>query len=137
MHRQAQGYAKDHWTDAACVGEAGAAVFIPKALTPFLIKAVGRGHRQMVLSDKYGFPRGKARSRKEVAGFRTGDFVRLTQPSGKYAGVYVGRLATIRASGQFDIITARGKITASHRNFQLLQRGDGYAYTLSSDRRAV
>jgi hypothetical protein len=47
MHRQAQGYAKDHWTDAACVGEAGAAVFIPKALTPLLIKAVGRGHRQM------------------------------------------------------------------------------------------
>jgi hypothetical protein len=37
-------------------------------------------------------------------------------------------LAGIRATGQFDISTLERKITASFKNFTLLQRGDGYAY---------
>ncbi|MDD5228667.1 MAG: hypothetical protein PHD53_07685 [Methylococcales bacterium] len=52
----------------------------------------------------------------------------MNQPKGKYAGVHVGRLAGIRATGQFDISALTGKITANFKNFTLLQRGDGYAY---------
>jgi len=36
------GYSKDHWIDAACVGESGSHVVIPKAITPLIISAKGR-----------------------------------------------------------------------------------------------
>jgi len=41
------GYSKDHWIDAACVGdESGAQVVIHPAITPLIITAKGRGSRQ-------------------------------------------------------------------------------------------
>jgi hypothetical protein len=128
FNRTRQGYKKDHFIDAACVGETGASVLIQENHKPLQIKATGRGTHQTVRTDAYGFPRNKAGRCKRVNGFQTGDLVRLDQPKGKYAGVHVGRLAGIRATGQFDISTLERKITASFKNFTLLQRGDGYAY---------
>jgi 5-methylcytosine-specific restriction endonuclease McrA len=126
-NRVKQGYAKDHWIDAACVGEPGSAVSL-NGISPLTIKATGRGTRQVVRTDRYGFPRGKAGRCKRVFGFQTGDQVRLLQTKGKYAGRHAGRLASVRADGRLDIQSTIGKITASWRNFRLLQRGDGYAY---------
>jgi 5-methylcytosine-specific restriction endonuclease McrA len=131
-NRIAQGYAKDHWIDAACVGETGECVTITEGDCPLLIKATGRGTRQVVRTDKYGFPRGKAGRCKRVKGFQTGDLVRLTQPKGKYAGTHTGILAGIRERGTLDIKTQVGKISAHWKNFQLIQRGDGYDYGLSA-----
>lgn len=128
MNRIAQGYEKDHWTDAVCVGETGASVHIPNGLKPLLIKAIGRGKRQVVRMDKYGFPSGKAGRIKRVFGFQTGDLVKLIQPLGKYAGVHSGRLASIRRTGRLDIKTVTGKIEASWKHFTLIQKADGYAY---------
>lgn len=128
FNRSAQGYDKDHYIDAACVGETGAAVAIPADFQPLLIKATGRGTRQVVRTDRYGFPRGGAGRCKRVFGFQTGDLVRLVQPAGKYAGTHVGRLAGVRVDGRFDIGAAGGRITACHDRFVLLQRGDGYEY---------
>lgn len=128
FNRTAQGYAKDHWLDAVCVGESGAKVTIPAGMKPLCIKATGRGTRQTVRTDRYGFPRNGAGRVKRVEGFQTGDLVRLRQPRGKYAGQHVGRLAGIRADGRFDIAAAVGKVTSMFRNYVLLQRGDGYAY---------
>ncbi|MDQ2694028.1 MAG: RNA-guided endonuclease IscB [Pseudomonadota bacterium] len=128
-NRLGQDYPKAHWIDAACVGEDGAAVRLDPDHRPLLIAATGRGRRQVVRVDRYGFPRGRAGRVKRVHGFQTGDLVRLHQPRGKYAGVHVGRLAGIRADGRFDIATWCGKVTSVWRNFHLLQRGDGYAYT--------
>lgn len=130
FNRAAQGYAKDHWIDAACVGETGAAVFIPAGFTPLLIKATGRGSHQTVRTDKYGFPRNGAGRCKRVFGFQTGDLARLAQPSGKYAGVHTGRLAGVRADGRLDIKAGDMKITASYKNFKLIQRSDGYEYQI-------
>jgi hypothetical protein len=127
-NRATQGYKKDHWIDAACVGETGAEVLIPDGFVPLSIKATGRGTRQVVRTDRYGFPRGAAGRCKRVFGFQTGDTVRLAQPNGKYTGTHVGRLAGIRADGRFDIKTATGRITANYQRFTLLQRGDGYEY---------
>ncbi|WP_305906301.1 RNA-guided endonuclease IscB (plasmid) [Methylomarinum sp. Ch1-1] len=121
-------YPKAHWIDAACVGESGATVTLDPDMKPLLIKATGHGTRQTVRPDKYGFPRGGAGRVKRVHDFQTGDLVRLNQPKGKYAGEHVGRLAGIRATGMFDIKTELGKITASFKNYTLIQRGDGYAY---------
>jgi 5-methylcytosine-specific restriction endonuclease McrA len=127
-NRVSQGYEKDHWIDAACVGETGENVTIPQGMKPLTITATGRGQRQVVRSNKYGFPRGGAGRVKRVKGFQTGDFVKLTQPKGKYASEHVGRLASIRATGAFDIAAAVGKVSANWKNFALIQRGDGYAY---------
>ncbi len=122
--------------DAACVGETGEDVYIPEGFRPLVIKATGRGTRQVVRTDRYGFPRGAAGRCKRffrfaplpagLCGFQTGDTVRLEQPTGKYAGTHVGRLAGIRADGRFDIKAGSLKITAPHQRFTLLQRGDGY-----------
>jgi hypothetical protein len=48
---------KDHWIDAACVGEMESLPYLPPALTPLTIQAMGHGCRQMCRMDKYGFPR--------------------------------------------------------------------------------
>ncbi|QBQ55860.1 RNA-guided endonuclease IscB [Nitrosococcus wardiae] len=131
-NRISQGYAKDHWIDAACVGESGEQVTITKGHRALHIKATGRGTRQVVLTDKYGFPRGKAGRCKRVKGFQTGDLVRLSQPRGKYEGIHTGILASIRANGTFDIKAKAGKISANWKHFKLIQRGDGYDYGLSA-----
>src|SRR5574343_2023497 len=127
-NRTQQGYAKDHWIDAACVGESGERVSIREGAKPLVMTAKGRGTHQVVRTDRFGFPRGKAGRIKRVHGFSTGDIVKLVQPAGKYAGIYVARLAGIRATGQLDIKTAVGSITASWKNFTLIQRNDGFDY---------
>lgn len=128
FNRASQGYAKDHWIDAACCGTTGAAVRIPETIKPLIITATGRGQRQVVRSDRYGFPRGGAGRVKRVRGFQTGDLVKLVQPKGKYAGTYIGRLAGIRATGTLDIKTTACTVGGNWKNFTLLQRNDGYAY---------
>jgi len=128
FNRTQQGYPKDHWIDAACVGESGARVTIRAGMKPLTITAKGRGTHQVVRTDKFGFPRGKAGRVKRVHGFTTGDLVKLVQPRGKYQGTHVGRLARIRASGTFDIKSGDLKIGANQKNFTLIQRGDGYEY---------
>jgi 5-methylcytosine-specific restriction endonuclease McrA len=126
-NRVSQGYRKDHWIDAACIGETGENVsLVDKSVLN--IKAMGRGRRQVVRVDKYGFPRGKPGCIKRVYGFQTGDLVKLTQPKGKYIGIYFGRLGGIRTRGYFDIKTTVGKITSNYKNFKILQRNDGYEY---------
>lgn len=128
-NRVSQGYRKDHWIDAACVGETGENVSLTDKQV-LNIKAMGRGQRQVVRVDKYGFPKGKPGRIKRVCGFQTGDLVKLTQPRGKYIGIYFGRLCGIRIRGDFDIKTSAGKVTSSHKNYKILQRGDGYEYSV-------
>ncbi|MGI6081755.1 MAG: RNA-guided endonuclease IscB [Limnochordia bacterium] len=130
MNRIKQGYPKDHWIDAACVGENGDDVQLSPIASVLHIKATGRGSRQMCLMDRYGFPRTKAKRVKRIHGFQTGDMARLNQPKGKYKGVWEGKVS-VRERGYFDILTSSGaRITASWKNFMLLQRFDGYAYSL-------
>ena len=126
MNRMAQGYAKDHWIDAACVGKSGAAVRLSASTKALSIKAVGRGSRQMCRVDKYGFPRSVAKSVKRVDGFQTEDLVRLVQPTDKHQGTYVGSVA-VRARGAFDL-KRHGcvPITSPAKHFTLLQKTDGY-----------
>ena len=128
FNRSRQGYGKDHFIDAACVGKSGQSVTMPENHRPLLIKAMGRGQRQVVRSDRFGFPRGKAGRVKRVHGFQTGDLVRLDQPKGKYQGSWTGRLIGIRARGVLDQKTPKGTASVSYRNYTLIEQGDGYAY---------
>lgn len=118
-----QDYPKAHWIDAACVGESGASVNLCPDLKPLAIKAVGRGSRQMVNSDKFGFPRGKAKQAKRVRGFQTGDMVKVVMPSGKYKGIHQGKV-NVRSTGNFKI----NGIDFNWKYCKRLHAQDGYAY---------
>lgn len=128
FNRVTQGYEKDHWIDAACVGLTGTSVLIGPSIAPLLIKATGRGSRQFCLMDRYGFPRTSAKKQKSVFGFKTGDLVKAIVPKGIKTGSYFGRVA-VRHSGNFCINTKTGKIDGiSHKHCKSLQRSDGYSY---------
>jgi 5-methylcytosine-specific restriction endonuclease McrA len=124
FNRTRQGYPKAHWIDAACVGASGETVKLDADAKPLRIKATGRGSRQVVNSDKYGFPRGNAKSAKRVYGFQTGDLVKAIVPTGKKQGTHVGRVA-VRAKASFRVGSVDG---ISYRFCKLLQRSDGYDY---------
>ena len=127
------GVEKTHALDAACVG---ALDFVEDWNRPTLvIKCTGRGSYQRTRLNKYGFPRGLLMRTKRIKGFATGDLVRASVPSGKNAGVHVGR-AAIRATGKFNIQTDKKIVQGiSYRYCTLLQRADGYGYTQQSKKR--
>jgi 5-methylcytosine-specific restriction endonuclease McrA len=56
---------KSHWTDAACVGISTPDSLDITGYQPLIIKAMGRGDRQMVKPDKYGFPRTSPKLRQK------------------------------------------------------------------------
>lgn len=128
-NRSIQGYPKQHWIDAACVGRSGEEVVISDSLLPFLVKATGHGCRQVTRTDRFGFPRQSAKKGGPVFGFQTGDIVKAVVPSGKYIGIHSGRVA-VRERGSFVISTTTGKIETSYKNCSLLHRKDGYSYSL-------
>ncbi|EIM96552.1 HNH endonuclease [Paraburkholderia hospita] len=121
---------KTHALDAVCVGRVDA---INDWKRPSLsIKASGRGSYQRTRLTRHGFPRGYLMRQKQVQGFQTGDHVRADVPNGKKAGMHVGRVA-VRATGYFNIQTASTVVQGiNHRHCRLIQRGDGYAYSLQS-----
>ncbi len=127
FNRISQDYPKQHWVDAACVGMSGKAVILSVSHQPLLIKAMGRGSRQMVNSNKYGFPRGKAKSAKCVHGFQSGDIVKANVTTGKKKGTYVGTVS-IRSTGSFKI---NGQVDGiGWQNCRVIQRVDGYSYNV-------
>jgi 5-methylcytosine-specific restriction endonuclease McrA len=132
FNRVSLGLPKAHWVDAACVGESGANIQIPPALSPLIIRATGHGSRQMCRVDRYGFPRTGAKGTRRVHGFRTGDMVRAVVPGGKRAGTHTGRVS-VRTSGSFNISTPNGTLQGiGWRYCQLLHCADGYAYSFES-----
>ena len=125
-NRSRLGLPKTHALDGACAGEVDA---VEGWQVPTLaVKAMGRGRYQRARLDRFGFPRGHSLRQKQVRGFATGDLVRAEVPSGKNAGVHVGRVA-IRASGSFNVQTSAGVVQGvGFRHCRLLQRRDGYGY---------
>ncbi|WP_409058300.1 RNA-guided endonuclease IscB [Streptomyces sp. SYP-A7185] len=129
-NRTAMGLGKTHTLDALAVGDldrenGGRIVRVPGRV--LVVKATGRGSYARTTPDRFGFPRLQRARSKQHFGYVTGDFVRATVPTGKWAGTWHGRVS-VRARGQHSITTSGGRINVSHRNLRLLQRGDGYAY---------
>lgn len=128
-NRSKQGYRKEHWLDAVCVGESGAKVFVEQDKQLLYIKAMGRGSRQMCRVDQYGFPRTGPKGAKRVQGFQTGDVVVAMVLTGKKQGRYEGRVA-IRATGSFNIKTKAQTVQGlGYKSCRLVQRADGYFYS--------
>jgi 5-methylcytosine-specific restriction endonuclease McrA len=130
-NRQRLGVPKSHALDAACAGGMDLILSVSEWQQPtLLVKANGRGTYQRTRVTASGFPRGYLMRTKSVHGFTTGDMVRAVVPTGKKAGNYVARLA-VRASGFFNLQLAVGVVQGiSHKYCGLLQRGNGYGYSL-------
>ncbi len=128
FNRSIRGLPKTHWLDAACVGASTPTILHVEGVVPLLIKATGRGSRQMCRVDRFGFPRTGPKTLRTVLGFRTGDIARAVVTSGAKVGVYVGRVA-IRATKRFNIQTRSGTIQGlPAHTFTVLHRSDGYSY---------
>ncbi len=125
-NRMRLGVPKTHALDAACTGTV---LDLQNWQMPIQqIIATGRGSYQRTRLDKFGFPRGFLLRHKRVDGFRTGDLVIASVPSGKKEGRHIGRVA-IRASGYFNIQTTGTVVQGIHsKHCCLVQRADGYHY---------
>ncbi|NJN16107.1 MAG: HNH endonuclease, partial [Oscillochloris sp.] len=127
FNRTRLGLPKAHWTDAACVGYGTPDALDVRGVRPLAIRATGHGSRQMCRMDRFGFPRTGPKQARRVRGFQTGDLVRAVVPSGRFAGVSVGRIAirsrpSFRFNGRFDV----------HPNYLTrIHRADGYTYAAS------
>jgi len=129
-NRQRLNITKSHWTDAACVGTSTPNSLNIIGYQPLIIKAMGRGDRQMTKPDKYGFPRTSPKLRqKAFFGFQTGDIVKAIVTKGKKTGTYIGRVA-VRKTGNFNIKTKPDTIQGiGHKYCRHLHKSDGYAYS--------
>lgn len=130
QNRTATGLPKTHTLDALCIGaldQEGGDFVVRVPVHVLVAKATGRGSYARTTPDRFGFPRLRRARCKQHFGYVTGDLVRATVPSGKWAGTWTGRIS-VRARGQHSLATPQGRINVSHRNLRLLQRGDGYSY---------
>lgn len=121
-NRTRLGIPKTHALDALAVGPVDTITGWPGNATT--ITCTGRGTYSRTRTDKHGFPRLTLTRTKRHHGFATGDLVRAVVPTGKNAGVHIGRVA-VRASGRFRVNGA----DVMHYNVTLLQRADGYNYS--------
>ncbi|WP_433517360.1 RNA-guided endonuclease IscB [Nonomuraea sp. CA-143628] len=130
-NRSRTGAAKSHTLDALHVGVLDAVSGWPSRV--LVVTATGRGTYARTRADRYGFPRLALPRTKQVHGFATGDLVRAHVPTGKKAGIHIGRVA-VRSTGSFNIRTTNGLVQGiHHRHVRMLQRGDGYGYGTSKE----
>ena len=120
---------KGHWQDAACVGASTPDTLQTDHVRPLYIKCMGHGTRQMVITDKYGFPKSHKERIKQRFGFATGDLAYANVPKGKNRGVWTGRV-TVRKKPSFMLDAGGRRCDGIHPKYmRLLQRGDGYLYS--------
>lgn len=126
--------AKTHTMDALAVGDLPDGTRITRfPATVLVAAAAGRGAHARTSADKYGFPRLYLPRQKQFFGYQTGDLVRAVLPAGRYVGMHIGRVA-VRATGRFNIRTADRLVQGIHcRYIQLLQRSDGYGYSIRKE----
>ena len=121
---------KTHALDALCTGHTPA--LKDWQIGVLEIKACGRGSYQRTRVNRAGFPTGFLTRKKKAYGFATGDIVVAHVPAGKRKGAYSGRVA-MRARGSFNVQTRAGTIPdISYKHCRILQRADGYSYSLST-----
>lgn len=125
-NRSRLGLPKTHCIDAVCVGASTPDKIIGKIPQYFDIwKATGRGNRQIMQSDAYGFPRQYRNRAKRINGFATGDIVKIT------GGKYVGNTGRLVASVKSPYVTKPGekkRFSCGYSKIQLIQRADGWEY---------
>lgn len=132
-NRTRQGYPKEHWIDAACVGDSGKEVQLDPNTQPLYIKAVRRQNRRMIIPNSIGFPyrdmkagchmrRKKPKdARRVIDGLQSNDLVKIIDRTGKYRGTHIVHIT--KSGGRWDTPVTMYR---SARITQLLQRMDGF-----------
>ncbi|WP_121181756.1 RNA-guided endonuclease IscB [Nocardiopsis sp. Huas11] len=121
---------KSHTLDAVAVGKVDT---ITETVGMILaVGCSGRGSYARTRPDRNGFPRLGLPRTKHFFGFATGDLVRAVVPKGKWVGTHTGRVA-VRSTGRHTVTTVCGPVSTSYKNLRLLQRADGYAYTMKKE----
>lgn len=128
FNRKTRGIEKQHWTDAACVGELTPEKLLLNGVKPLLVKAKGHGRRQRCGTNKFGFPIRHAPAQKFFMGFQTGDLVKASIPAGKYAGSYTGRIA-IRFRPSFKLTVGGKRFDVHPKYLKTAHKADGYEYS--------
>jgi 5-methylcytosine-specific restriction endonuclease McrA len=118
---------KEHWVDAACVGESTPKTLKIDSLKVLKIKAMGHGNRQMCRTDKFGFPIAHKTHNKTFLGYKTGDFVKAIIPRGKHKGIHIGRV-TIRQRRDFTL----NGFDVNSKYLQRIYRVDGFMFNYSN-----
>lgn len=117
---------KQHYYDAACVGNVGSLEILSKTILE--ISAKGHGTRQQCRTNKQGFPIRYCDKKKIHYSFQTGDIVKAIVIKGKKVGTYTGRIA-VRKTGDFNIQTANELIQGiSYKYCKAIHKKDGYGY---------
>ncbi|MEQ9552494.1 MAG: RNA-guided endonuclease IscB [Coleofasciculus sp. G3-WIS-01] len=127
FNRKTRGIEKTHWADAACVGASTPEKLLMNGIKPLNIKAKGHGRRQRCGTNKFGFPIRHAPAQKFFLCFQTGDLVKANVLTGKYAGIYVGRIA-IRFKPSFKLTTGGKSFDVHPKYLKTIHRADGYEY---------
>ena len=127
FNRKIRGIEKSHWADAACVGSSTPERLLLNGVKPLMAKAKGHGIRQRCRPNKFGFPIGHAPKAKFFRGFQTGDIVKANVPSGKFVGLYVGRVA-IRFRPSFILQLPTQKFDVHPKYLKTIHKADGYEY---------
>lgn len=127
FNRTKLGLSKAHWIDAACCGDVSQGLKLAIS-QPLLIKAMGWGSRQVVQTDKYGFPRSCYKAKQKVKEWSTGDIVSII--GGKHEGVKCKRIKTTRFKGNFDVrVNNTTVISVSRHQIKSVHKNDGYNYS--------
>lgn len=125
FNRMRRSLPKEHWIDAACVGESTPESLKIENLQPLRTRATGHGSRQMCRTDRYGIPKAHRTRKTSFQGFRTGDIVRADIQKGKYAGRHIGRLSAVRQRPSFIL---NGTFDVHPKYLKQIHRADGYEY---------
>lgn len=123
-NRTRLGFEKDHYIDAACVGNVETLVFLTKK--PLLITATGHGNRQMRANDEYGFPN-KAPRKVYNIGWKTGDIATITKSKGKNLGTSTGRVV-VQNEKTLEVRIGKKRISGKCADFKKVHAKDGYRY---------
>lgn len=141
MNRIAQGYPKHHWIDAACNGTSGSSVNLNPNMLILKVKAMGHGNRQVVRSNKYGFPASQPKKSKTIMTLingvetrvKTGDIIHANVLTGKYAGKYQKRISAIKAKTGFFSVKLEKTVDLSSRWIErIFHLNDGYDYAANT-----
>ncbi|NEP27594.1 RNA-guided endonuclease IscB [Moorena sp. SIO3I6] len=110
---------KQHWIDAACVGDIETLTLITSQ--PLLVTCFGQGGRQKAALNKYGYPI-RHNPLKPIKGWVTGDIA-------KHQKLGIGKV-TPRSKGSFGFTSLgmKGYKSCKPQDISAIHRKDGYTY---------
>ncbi|NEO81734.1 RNA-guided endonuclease IscB [Moorena sp. SIO4G3] len=119
-NRTKLGFPKEHWIDAACVGNIEALTL--KTFQPLLVTCKGQGGRQKAALNKYGYPI-RHNPLRPIKGWCSGDIAKNIL-TGKF-----GRVNPRSKSNSFNYTVPGEKAISLHvKNLVRIHRQDGYTY---------